>query len=196
MLGAVLAGGLGHRLGGSKATVALNRRPLISYPVEALWKALRSVVIVAKTDTVLPPMPGVSVCIEPDAPRHPLTGLVQALSVAGGRPVLVCPCDLPLVTPEVVRMLAKADAAGAPAVIACAAGRQQPLLGCYRPNALPVLAGALERPGIAVVDAVAELEPRVHELPDPQLLFNVNAPEDLLRASALLRARDQPNVKS
>src|SRR5256885_1284659 len=102
-LGAVLAGGLGRRLGGSKATVALAGRPLISYPLQALRSALGAVVVVAKGDTQLPDGLEAPVWVEPEHPRHPLTGLVHALSLAGGRPVLVCACDLPLVTEELVR---------------------------------------------------------------------------------------------
>jgi molybdopterin-guanine dinucleotide biosynthesis protein A len=205
VVGAVLAGGLGQRLGGSKATVRLNHRPLISYPLEAVWRGLGNVVVVAKADTELPPLPEVSVWVEPDEPRHPLSGLIHALSMARGRPVLVCACDMPLLTADLVRDLAAADAGGAPAVIASVEGRLQPLLGCYRPDALPGLRAALDEPGPRMTDAVARLHPRLYEVPDPRLLFNVNAPEDLLQAGALLagmgrrgrcRAKDQPNVKS
>jgi molybdopterin-guanine dinucleotide biosynthesis protein A len=38
--------------------------------------------------------------IEPDAPSSPLLGIVEALALAGDRPVLVCPADLPFVTPD------------------------------------------------------------------------------------------------
>src|SRR5437588_1620444 len=108
-IGVVLAGGLGRRLGGSKATVRLQRRPLISYPLRALRQALGKAVIVAKMDSELPPLPGVEVWIEPDLPRHPLTGLVHALSLAGGSPIVVCACDLPLVSPALIAQIASTD---------------------------------------------------------------------------------------
>lgn len=205
-IGVVLAGGLGRRLGGPKATVRLQGRPLISYPLRALGAVLDNVVVVAKMDSELPRMPGVEVWIEPDLPRHPLTGLVHALSLAAGSPVLVCPCDLPLVTPSVVRELVAADPGDAPAVITRSEGTLQPLLGRYEPAALGPLAVALGLQDVAVSDAVAELGPRVVDVSEPTLLFNVNAPEDLLQACAMLsgpptpirseRAEDQPNVKS
>jgi molybdopterin-guanine dinucleotide biosynthesis protein A len=167
----------------------VNRRPLISYPLEAVWQGVGQPVVVAKIDTELPALPGISVWVEPPEPSHPLTGLVHALSMAGGCPVLVCACDLPLLTPELVRDLARADARGAPAVIAWAEGRPQPLLGCYRPEALPRLAAALRDPGVRLTDAVAGLDPGRYEVRDPSLLFNVNTPDDLLQASALLAER-------
>jgi molybdopterin-guanine dinucleotide biosynthesis protein A len=188
-VGAVLAGGAGRRLGGAKATVRLNRRPLISYPLEAVWRGLGNAVVVAKMGTELPPLPGTSVWIEPEEPRHPLAGLVHALRMAGDRSVLVCAGDLPLITPKLIAELALAEAGGALAVVACAGEQLQPLLGCYRQEALPRLVAALGRPDVRLTEVVAGLEPELYEVPDPLLLFNVNTPEDLLQAGALLTAR-------
>jgi molybdenum cofactor guanylyltransferase len=187
-VGVVLAGGLGRRLGGSKATVELCGRPLICYPLEALAAVLGQVAIIAKPDTPLPSLPGVTVWIEPQTPRHPLQGIVEALGLAGGRAVLACAVDLPFVSPELVASLARADPAGAPAVVAAAGGAPQPLFGCYQPAAAEPLAVAA-RDGSPVREAVAALGPRLVEVDDPELLFNVNAPEDLLGAAAILDRR-------
>jgi molybdopterin-guanine dinucleotide biosynthesis protein A len=187
-VGVVLAGGLGRRLGGAKATVELCGRPLISYPLEALGAVLREVAILAKPDTMLPSLPGITVWIEPQTPRHPLVGIVQALGLAGGRPVVVCAVDLPFVSPDLVAALAGADPGSAPAVIAARDGELQPLLGCYRMAAAGPLGTAVAE-GAPARDAVAALAPRLLEIEDPELLFNVNAPEDLLHAAAILDRR-------
>jgi molybdenum cofactor guanylyltransferase len=189
-VGVVLAGGLGRRIGGSKALVKLNRRPLISYPLEAVWRALGNVAIVAKIDTKLPTLPGVAVWIEPDEPRHPLTGIVHALVMSEGRAVLVCAADMPLVSAELVAAIACADPGPAPAVVASAGGELQPLLGCYHPRALELLAGA--EAGIPLREAVAAIGPVTYEVTDPNALFNVNSPADLLQASAMLQPVDRP----
>ncbi len=184
-LGAILAGGLGRRLGGSKATVMLEGKPLIYYPLEAVGAVLSEVVVLAKADTELPSLPRATVWIEPDRRRHPLVGIVQALALAGARPVLVCATDLPFVTADVVRRLMDTEPGGAPAVIASAGGRIQPLLGCYQPSALALLDHLDERP---LRDQVAELGPKLLDVPE-DVLFNVNAPEDLLAAAAMLGPR-------
>jgi molybdenum cofactor guanylyltransferase len=192
-VGVVLAGGLGRRIGGGKAVVALDHRPLISYPLEAVWRALGHVTIVAKVETELPSVPGVTVWIEPTEPRHPLTGILYALSLAEGRPVLVCAGDMPLVTPALVGALARSDPGAAVAVVARTAEGLQPLLACYYPAALPRLTEAARDPEVRLRDAVAALDPRPMEVEDPELLFNVNTPDDLLQAAAMLdrrRARD------
>ena len=183
-VGVVLAGGSGVRMGGAKATVALHGRPLIAYPVEAVARALGQVVVVAKADTELPSLPGVTVWVEPASPSHPLVGLVHALELAGGRPVLVCAGDLPFVTPRLVRELA-AGRRGASAVLAAGEGRMQPLLGWYHPRALPALRALGPLDGVPVREAVGRLDPVLVEV-DPGELFNVNTPGDLLQATAMM----------
>jgi molybdopterin-guanine dinucleotide biosynthesis protein A len=185
-LGAVLAGGAGRRIGGTKAIVELRGRPLLTYPLAAMTAALADVAVIAKARTELPPLPGVTVWIEPDDLSHPLVGVLHALAMADGRAVLVCAGDLPFVTPAVVAMLASADARGSPAVIASGEGVEQPLLGRYEPESAPLLHALMQEPGIPLRRAVAQIGARVVELEDPQTLFNINAPEDLLQAAALL----------
>ncbi len=188
-MGVILAGGLGRRLGGSKATVRLRGRALIAYPLETLREALGSVVVVAKADSELPTLPGAEVWMEPAEPRHPLTGVVHALGLTEGRPVLVCACDLPLVPAELIRQLAQANPGQARVVAASHGGRLQPLLARYEPEALEPLAAALRTEGTSVRDAVMAVGVRPHEVSDETFLFNVNSPEDLLQAGALLAAQ-------
>jgi molybdenum cofactor guanylyltransferase len=205
-VGVVLAGGLGRRLGGSKATVRLNGRPLITYPLGAVRAALGSAVVVAKADTELPTLHGIEVWMEPPEPRHPLTGIVHALAVAEGRPVLACACDLPLVPPDLIRELAGADQGEALVVAASYGDRLQPLLARYEPEALEPLSAALRTEDLSVRDALTALGARPCPVAEETFLFNVNTPEDLLQAGALLAARGrlypagpsaaQPNVKS
>ena len=97
-IGVILAGGVGRRIGGSKAIVKLRGRPLIMYPLQALTLALGEVAVLAKPDTELPSLSGVTIWIEPATPQHPLVGISHALALAGDRPVLVCAADLPLVS--------------------------------------------------------------------------------------------------
>ena len=188
-VGVVLAGGAGRRIGGSKALATLNRRALISYPLEAVWRALGNVTIVAKPDTALPSVLGAEVWIEPQEPRHPITGIVHAISLAGDRPVLICASDMPLVTPELIMAIARTDPGGAAAVVASFGGDIQPLLACYQPSALAPLAEAARDPGVRLRSAVAALNPVRYEVEDADYLFNVNSPDELLQAAAMLDRR-------
>jgi molybdopterin-guanine dinucleotide biosynthesis protein A len=191
VLGAVLAGGAGARLGGEKATVELRGRPLVSYPLAALDAAGIEAVVVAKEETALPPL-AAPVLREPAAPRHPLLGIVTALRHAAGRPVLVVACDLPLLTAE---LLAALGAAPEPLVLAAPGGAPQPTLGRYAPELLPELEAALAREE-PLRRTVAALDPRLlgdtelARFGDPaELLLNVNDAGDLARAAAVLERR-------
>ncbi len=191
-VGVVLAGGAGRRIGGGKAVVELHGRPLISYPVGVLQAALGRVAVVAKADSELPPLPGVEIWTEPAQPAHPLAGIVHALEGADGRAVVVAAGDLPFLTADLVRTVAEAPANGCPAVVPRAGGRLQPLLARYEPEALAPLAAALarqERLGslTRIVEALLACELALDE---EEAFFNVNLPEDLLTATAMMDRTD------
>ena len=186
VIGVVLAGGQGRRMGTAKAVVDVAGRPLLHHPLEALRGVCSQLVIVAKRSSVLPELgPEVAVWLEPDEPQHPLTGLLHALQQAGGAAVLVCAVDLAAIDSDTLRkILSAADQdAAADAVVPRAASRLQPLCALYRPSAI----GHIERskPGARVLDVVASMT--VAEVPfDSNAPFaNVNTPED---AAQLRRA--------
>ena len=184
MIGAVLAGGRGQRLGGSKPAAQLAGRPLASYPAAALAGVCERVVVLAKTATRLPELPGTERWDEPDEPRHPLTGIVHALERAAV-PVLVCAADMPFVTSDALRTLLQAAGSGghAPAVVAVADGVMQPVLGLYAPAALEVFRAA---PADApLTETVESLDPARVALP-PTLVRSVDTPEELAEAEAAL----------
>jgi molybdopterin-guanine dinucleotide biosynthesis protein A len=182
VIGALLAGGSGSRLGaGSKPAALLAGRPLAAYPAEALAAVCERVAVVCKPDTELPDLPGTERWDEPDQPRHPLTGIVHALVTAGG-PVLVCAADMPFVTADACRTLMQGAGASA-AVVATAGGVLQPTFGLYAPAALEVLRAApADAPLTRTVEA---LDPVRVALP-PALVRSVNTAEDLAEAEALL----------
>jgi molybdopterin-guanine dinucleotide biosynthesis protein A len=199
----VLAGGRGSRFGSEgKATVELARRPLLGYVLEALTGALDEVAVAAKASTALPGSadgetlrvpgsPRVALWTEPDEPHHPLAGLRYALQRAGERAVLAVAVDMPLITAPLVAEIARADAAGALAVVPITGTRLQPLLARYERGALEVLEAAGENAPLTA--AVQALNPRTIEVADPELFFNVNSYADVKRAETELRLRRRRN---
>jgi molybdenum cofactor guanylyltransferase len=187
-IGVALAGGVGRRIGGDKAIVELEGRPLLHYPLNVLRAVLDDVAVVAKPSTVLPGLDAdIAIWLEAEEPRHPLAGIVHALRCARGRPVVVVAGDMPFVTRSLVASLARERARGAVAVVPRAAGELQPLCARYDPRALTALAaGDFAAP---LRDVVAGLSPRIVEWPDDEPFFNVNHPEDILQAAALLDGR-------
>ena len=191
MIGAILAGGSGERLGArSKAALTVAGRPLAAYPAAALEDVCEVVAIVCKPDTELPGLPGVERWDEPAEPRHPLTGIVHALEHAG-EAVLVCAADMPFVTADACRSLVTSPASavageGPAAVVAIAGGVLQPTFGLYTSAALDGLRSA-DRDG-SLTAAVEALEPARVALP-AALVRSVNTPDDLAAAEAELSRR-------
>jgi len=190
IVGVCLAGGRARRMGGDKTTVALRGRPLLLHPLEALMEVVPEVAVVAKRDTELPALPaGVRVWVEPPLPQHPLTGIVHALRLAGGRAVLVAAGDLALLDAATLRRLAATPLDGALAVVPRAGGRLQPLCAVYAPQALRALAAF--DPQRRLTDLVQALGVHVLDEEDATPYFNVNAPDDLLQAAGMLDRRDR-----
>jgi molybdenum cofactor guanylyltransferase len=184
-VGAILAGGLGRRIGGGKATVELEGRPLLDHALAAVRAAALEPLVVAKPGTRLPPLE-CRVLREPEQPVHPACGIVAALRDRGGRAVVAVACDMPFLDPGLLAWLAERPE---PLVLPELDGDLQPFPGRYDFSLL----GPLER-------ALAEEQPlrRTLEMLNPRrvgadqlarfgsperLLFNVNTPADLQLAS-------------
>jgi molybdopterin-guanine dinucleotide biosynthesis protein A len=179
----VLAGGAGRRIGGDKCTVELAGRPLVLYPVTALRAVCEQVVVVAKEDSRLPQLAGeAEIWIEPDQPQHPLAGVVHALRIATAKKLLVLACDMPLVPEDLLRALLKASH-GAGAVASCG-DVAEPLCACYTKQALKGLEHF--QPEDRAIDVVDRLGVTYVEWDNCDAVLSVNAPEDVIRAQALL----------
>lgn len=182
MIGVLLAGGRGRRLGGrSKAAIEVGGRPLAAYPAAALAAVCERIAFVAKPGAELPRLPGVELWDEPAEPQHPVVGIVHALEQAG-EAVLVCGADMPYVTSDACATVV-AGGGGAPAAVAVAGGVVQPLLAVYAPAALEQLRAA--PPDGRLTDLVESLRPGRVALP-PAIVRSVNTPADLATAQAEL----------
>jgi molybdopterin-guanine dinucleotide biosynthesis protein A len=180
----VLAGGAGSRLGGAKATALLHGRPLIDHVIAAARAGGLEPVVVAKAASPLPPL-DCRLLLEPDEPRHPLCGIVTALRELAEPALVVCACDMPFLTGELLAWLSQLEATFA---VASSGGELQPLLGRYDASLLGRLDAALSeelpmrevarRLGAQVL-GTAELE----RFGDPQVLCaSINTPAELAAA--------------
>jgi len=190
--GAVLLGGASSRMGRDKAALAVGGVAGATRIALALDALCDEVLLVGGT----PPADAKGRAVaDPEGPRCALRGLVAALEAARGERVLVVATDLPLVTDVFLRGLA--TAAGADAVVPRPVSKAQPLCAVYR--RLPVLARAREQlaagelalHGLLDTLRITWIEGERLRALDPAgtALLNVNTPEDLVRAEALLRSQ-------
>lgn len=189
---AVLAGGAASRMDGHKAGTLLGGKPLVAWSLQALRDAGLDPFVVTKADRPVDAIPGLentTVVIEPDRPRHPLVGILEALRHAGGRPVIVTGCDLPLLTSGYFRYLA-----GHPGgtVVPRVGGHLQPLAARFGADAADAVRHGVGMEA-SVTGVIAGLHPTVigeeelHRFGDPDRMFtNVNTPGDLERVTRLL----------
>lgn len=188
---AVLAGGRGRRLGGSKPTALLAGRPLLCRPLEAARTAGLETIVLAKPGDPLPVLTE-RVVYDRAPVRHPLSGLLAALAFAAERSpapaVVALACDMPFLSSQLLKWLAGL----AEPAVAEVDGRVQPLLARYLPAHIPTLEQAMrrERP---LREAVSRLglrrigERELARFGDPRrLCFNVNDREDLQLAERWL----------
>jgi molybdopterin-guanine dinucleotide biosynthesis protein A len=205
-LGAVLVGGESRRMGTDKARLPFRGRPLALHVAAVLEEVLGEVVLVdrgtdetglpktrfAEYPTVVDRFPGAG----------PLAGLHAALLQAAshdvpsrpgeGRAVFLAACDLPGLSPELVRhvlvragsdRLSESPRAWVPRF----EDRRQPLAALYSPGCLAVVETLLEEGERAMhllLDRLSVTEvPLTSDLPfyRPDLLANLNRPGDLER---------------
>ena len=189
VIGVLLAGGEGRRLGGDKAWVELAGRTLAERAIESLRAVSDCVVVSCRMGTTLPPLPGVDEAwVQREDGNGPVAGLAAALREARGRPILALALSLPLMRQDVLRALLDAPAEGRAAVLPWLDGRLEPLVGRWSPAALPMLEGFrasrdLDRVARCVDPAIVPFAPE-----DPAFL-RVQRPEDVLRAHAILDSR-------
>ncbi len=145
--GLVLAGGQGMRMGGiDKGLQPLpgSGRPLALHALERLAPQVGEVMLSANRHLAEYRAWGAPVWPDVLAGRGPLGGLHAGLSRARTPWVAMVPCDAPRFPIDLVaRLAAAASATGAPAAVACARGRMQPVF-CLVSHALaPALATLL-----------------------------------------------------
>lgn len=189
VLGIVLAGGAGTRLGAGvpKAWARIAGRMMVERAVETLLAVCDEVVVTAPRSLALP-SGSAPRADDPPGAAGPLAGIVGGWRAAPDWTAIVLGVDFPLVRPDLLRALLGRLGAH-DAVIPHPGGRAQPLVAIYAPRVREVFEAALASGERAVTRAVASLEadrPGDDVLSSLEggrsALMNVNTREDLRRA--------------
>ena len=177
-------------MGRPKADVLVGGVPMVERVRRAAAKVADEVVTVGKAGDP-GPLPDVRHVEESFPDRCALSGVVASLSAFRGERILVLACDLPLVEPALLRLLLSRGAS-ADVTLPLVAGRLQPLVAAYGPDALEALGETLVEGRLGLVRALAPLrmeivtEPEVRAV-DPGLrsFVNVNDAAALRHAERL-----------
>jgi molybdopterin-guanine dinucleotide biosynthesis protein A len=185
----ILTGGASRRMGRPKAWLEIGGRSLLARVRAACLEAGFRVEFQGDLPGVPEAFPGDPVHADPRPGEGPLASLASALGRSG--PLLLLACDLPFLSPPLLRDLA-AELAGADWAAPAAGEQAHPLCAAYGPA---VLAPAREllRAGRRDMHSLLAhpglrgrlLAPRPAWGDPERLLLNVNTPEDLERARRL-----------
>jgi molybdopterin-guanine dinucleotide biosynthesis protein A len=195
--GVIQAGGRSTRMGGApKALMELGGRRIVERVVAAVAPVVDDLLVVTNTpdlyDFLGLPMVG---DVFPD--HGSLGGIYSGLMAAPGDAAFTVACDMPFLTPEVVRLVV-ALAGEADVVIPRTGDQLETLHASYAKRCLPHIEERLRSGRLKIVgffDAVRVLEipeASVRSLADPAVVFmNVNTPDELERARELEGRRAQ-----
>ena len=179
--GAVLTGGRSTRMGSNKALVELRGRPLAAYPRDALQAAGAAEVVAVGGDPVALTALELAVVADEQPGQGPLGGILTALRWARTPVVVVLACDLPAVTPAVVRHLVAACDEDVDAAVPVVDGHPQVVAAAWRRRALASLEAAFASGCRAPRELLSRLRIcEVHDLPSGSL-DDLDRPDELRR---------------
>ena len=186
LIGVVLAGGKGRRLGRAKGDVVIDGVSMAARAARSLRPLCGSVVISVGAGGDNPATDFSTVEDRPPEGRGPLAGIAAAYEGTGRADLLVLACDYPRVDE---RLLGAVVAAAAPdddlVIVTDRKGRDHPLVGLWRRSAEPQVREALDERIYKVRALLSQVSVRrlaPSDLPGFDLdtmLANVNTPSDL-----------------
>lgn len=191
----ILAGGQSRRLGRDKALEQMGSQTLICRVIDCVSRLTSETIIVVADQSrgeSLPLAEDDRVVLDIYPGCGSLGGIFSGLSAAREDWGLVVACDMPFLNPELLMyLLSLRD--GFDAVVPVLAGRPEPTHALYAKTCLPHIEQRLKNHDLKIsgffenVRVKYVLEEDIARI-DPEFLsfFNVNTPDDLERAQALV----------
>ncbi len=176
-------------MGFDKATATVGERSLLEWVLQGLPRDVDCVLVGSLPAATSRP---VLATREEPAGGGPAAAIGAGLALVTTPIVAVVAVDMPLAAPMLPELVNLLDSSP-PQVDAVFArdvrGRQQPLAGAYRTAALRRAVNVLDPlTGRSVRELIATLTIRIVELPDEQLLVDVDSPDDLIGVRRSVRA--------
>ncbi len=188
--GAILAGGGSRRMGRDKLFLRFGDKTALQLVSEAIRPVVERLRLIGREPG--PALPAAEPDIHPGL--GPLSGIETALATSAADRVLVVACDLPLVTTPFLRGLVEALSTEDDAIVPCPGGEPLAVCAVYRVTCLEEVTRRLARRELSAQAFVRSLKARfLDDLdlgrldPSGRCLLNLNTPQELHRARAILR---------
>ena len=191
--GVILAGGENKRFDGqNKAFIRIGGKRIVDRLMDVYGRLFDQIVLVTNDPAAYMDIDALIVSDHYPV-RSSLNGLHAGLFAAAHDYAFVAACDTPFVDGALVRCLLERIERKADIVIPSTSAGYEPMLAVYKKTCLPAMARQLEANRLKIqalfrklrVETVGEAELRAV---DPELasLFNVNTPDDLATAEAMV----------
>lgn len=176
--------------GRDKALLSLGGRPLVAHVLDRLEPQVERVLISANGDPAR--FAGLGCPVVPDdRPQGPLSGILAALSRAaamGATHLVSTPVDTPFLPGDLVpQLMLAAEASPEGLAFAADATGDHPATALWPAALAPALAAFLAAGEAKVTRFTGAHQAARAAFPDPRAFVNLNTPEDLARAEAMLK---------
>ena len=183
--GVILAGGRSKRFGSNKALAMVDGKPLVQNIADQMSSMFVQCLLVTNSPQEYAFL-GLAMTGDQYRGMGPLAGIHAALQHISTARAFVVACDMPNVSPELIRYLCTINEQDCDAVIPWLKKGQEPLFGVYHKKSLKVIDAFLQQNDCQIIRALAELH--VRRVSEQEILSitgnldcfkNINRPEDL-----------------
>jgi molybdopterin-guanine dinucleotide biosynthesis protein A len=183
--GVILAGGKSSRFGSNKALAMVNGKPLIRHVADLMSSLFAECLLVTNTPEEYRFL---SLPMTSDHYRDsgPLAGIHAALLQINTDRAFVVACDMPNLSPELIRYICNINEQQYDAIIPRLETGQEPLFGIYHKSSLAVIDTCLQQKDCQIISAIEKLQLR--RVSEQEILAiaenfscfkNINRPSDI-----------------
>jgi len=183
--GVILAGGRSTRFGSNKALAMVNGKPMIQQVVDLMSSLFVECLLVTNTPEQYAFL-NIPMIRDRYQDMGPLAGIHAALQETNESRIFVVACDMPNLSPELIRYLCNINEQDYDVIIPGLEKGQEPLFGIYHKKSLAVIDSFLQQKDCQIIRVLEDLqvkrvsEQEVLSITDNLNCFkNINRPADL-----------------
>ena len=181
----ILTGGQSRRFNTDKSLVQINGKSLTQIIHESLSPIFNNIFIVGKENN----FPNYNFIKDVKPVQCPLNGIVTALEHSKNDWTFVIACDLPFVSENIIINLYKNTKSDTQIILPIVDNKFQPLCAFYHKSVLRNFNTAIDKKKYSLMKLLDQIEIEKVEIPnaDKEQFLNINYPDDLTKAEALLK---------
>lgn len=186
---AIIAGGKSNRFGSPKAKALFNEKPLIDYAIK-LAKSISEQVIIVNGKNLSYQESGIKTIADIIPDCGPIGGIFTALLHSNNSFVCTLPCDMPLLVPDLFRLLYERRSVDRP-VVAISESGIEPLLSLWPTCLVSLLFSFIKGGKYSLRNVLIELQATAVNVPllvdnyEPSIFTNVNYKNDLKKINRI-----------